>query len=176
MALVLRRGRVLNASDSADPRRAALAVINEAMRERFWPGTRTRWASGWRSASVGSGSDRPNTPPRLDFESAAREIVGVVADVRASAIADPALPAMYVPFAQRPVFNLTLGGAHGGNPVWSINPIGGGACARSRPAGVVGSGHVDIVAASVQQPRDRTTLIGVFALVALLLAAIGVYG
>jgi len=34
----------------------------------------------------------------------------------------------------------------------------------------------DIVAASVQQPRDRTTLIGVFALVALLLAAIGVYG
>jgi putative ABC transport system permease protein len=34
----------------------------------------------------------------------------------------------------------------------------------------------DIVAASVQQPRDRTTLIGVFALIALLLAAIGVYG
>src|SRR4029079_10053674 len=34
----------------------------------------------------------------------------------------------------------------------------------------------DIVAASVQQPRDRTTLIGVFAIVALLLAAIGVYG
>jgi len=34
----------------------------------------------------------------------------------------------------------------------------------------------DIVAASVQQPRDRTTLIGVFALVAVLLSAIGVYG
>jgi putative ABC transport system permease protein len=34
----------------------------------------------------------------------------------------------------------------------------------------------DVVAASVQQPRDRTTLIAIFAGVALLLAALGVYG
>ena len=34
----------------------------------------------------------------------------------------------------------------------------------------------DIVAASVQQPRDRTTLLVAFALVAVVLAALGVYG
>src|SRR4029450_11891006 len=34
----------------------------------------------------------------------------------------------------------------------------------------------DIVAASIRQPRDRTTLIASFAIVALVLAAIGVYG
>jgi len=121
--------------------------------------------------------DRPNAPPRLDFEGAAREIVGVVADVRASAIADPALPAMYVPFAQRPVSNLTLAVRTGGNPVWLINPIRAAVRALDpdQPVSSVAA-MSDIVAASVQQPRDRTTLIGVFALVAVLLSAIGVYG
>ena len=174
MALVLRRGRVLNASDGAAAPR--VAVINEAMRKRFWPNENPvgkRVALSIESLRF----DRPNAPPRLDFEGAAREIVGVVADVRASAIADPALPAMYVPFAQRPVSNLTLAVRTGGNPVWLINPIRAAVRALDpdQPVSSVAA-MSDIVAASVQQPRDRTTLIGVFALIALLLAAIGVYG
>jgi len=174
MALVLRRGRVLNASDDAAAPR--VAVINEAMRKRFWPNENPvgkRVALSIESLRF----DRPNAPPRLDFEGAAREIVGVVADVRASAIADPALPAMYVPFAQRPVSNLTLAVRTGGNPVWLINPIRAAVRALDpdQPVSSVAA-MSDIVAASVQQPRDRTTLIGVFALIALLLAAIGVYG
>ena len=174
MALVLRRGRVLNASDGAATPR--VAVINEAMRKRFWPNGNPvgkRVALSIESLRF----DRPDAPPRLDFEGAAREIVGVVADVRASAIADPALPAMYVPFAQRPVSNLTLAVRTGGNPVWLINPIRAAVRALDpdQPVSAVAA-MSDIVAASVQQPRDRTTLIGVFALIALLLAAIGVYG
>ncbi len=174
MALVLRRGRVLNASDGAAAPR--VAVINEAMRRRFWPNENPvgkRVALSIESLRF----DRPNAPPRLDFEGAAREIVGVVADVRASAIADPALPAMYVPFAQRPVSNLTLAVRTGGNPVWLINPIRAAVRALDpdQPVSSVAA-MSDIVAASVRQPRDRTTLIGVFALIALLLAAIGVYG
>jgi len=174
MALVLRRGRVLNASDGAAAPR--VAVINEAMRKRFWPNENPvgkRVALSIESLRF----DRPNAPPRLDFEGAAREIVGVVADVRASAIADPALPAMYVPFAQRPVSNLTLAVRTGGNPVWLINPIRAAVRALDpdQPVSSVAA-MSDIVAASVQQPRDRTTLIGVFALVAVLLSAIGVYG
>jgi len=174
MALVLRRGRVLNASDGATAPR--VAVINEAMRKRFWPNENPvgkRVALSIEALRF----DRPNAPPRLDFEGAAREIVGVVADVRASAIADPALPAMYVPFAQRPVSNLTLAVRTGGNPVWVINPIRAAVHALDPDQPVSSAAAMsDIVAASVQQPRDRTTLIGVFALVAVLLAAIGVYG
>jgi putative ABC transport system permease protein len=174
MALVLRGGRVLNASDGAGAPR--VAVINEAMGKRFWPNENPvgkRVALSIEALRF----DRPNAPPRLDFEGAAREIVGVVADVRASAIADPALPAMYVPFAQRPVSNLTLAVRTSGNPVWLINPIRAAVRALD-PDQPVSSAEAmsDIVAASVQQPRDRTTLIGVFAFVALLLAAIGVYG
>jgi putative ABC transport system permease protein len=174
MALVLRRGRVLNASDGAAAPR--VAVINEAMRKRFWPNENP---VGKRVAlsSEALRFDRPDAPPRLDFEGAAREIVGVVGDVRASAIADPALPAMYVPFAQRPVSNLTLAVRTGGNPVWLVNPIRAAVHALDPDQPVSSAVAMsDIVAASVQQPRDRTTLIGVFALVALLLAAIGVYG
>ena len=174
MALVIRRGRALTASDGAAAPR--VAVINEAMRKRFWPNENPvgkRVALSIESLRF----DRPNAPPRLDFEGAAREIVGVIADVRASAIADPALPAVYLPFAQRPVSNMTLAVRTGGNPVWSIDPIRAAVHALDPDQPVSSAAAMsDIVAASVQQPRDRTTLIGVFALVALLLAAIGVYG
>jgi putative ABC transport system permease protein len=174
MSLVLRRGRVLSAADGATAPR--VAVINEAMARRFWPNENPL---GKRVAlSVESlRFDRPNAPPRLDFEGSAREVVGIVADVRASAIADAAMPALYIPFAQRPVTNLTLAVRTGGNPTRLANPIR--AAVRGLDPDQPVSSIVpmsDIVAASVQQPRDRTTLIGVFALVALLLAAIGVYG
>ena len=174
MSLMLRSGRVLTESDGAAAPR--VAVINEAMARRFWP---NETPIGKRVAlSIESlRFDRPNAPPRLDFEGAAREIVGVVADVRASAIADPAAPALYMPFAQRPVSNLTVAVRTGGNPIRLINPIRAAVRALDpdQPLSSVAT-MSDIVAASVQQPRDRTTLIGVFAFVALLLAAIGVYG
>ena len=174
MSLVLHSGRVLTESDGASAPR--VAVINEAMARRFWP---NESPIGKRVAlSIESlRFDRPNAPPRLDFEGAAREVVGVVADVRASGIADPVAPALYVPFAQRPVSNLTLAVRTGGNPIRLINPIRAAVRALDpdQPLSSVAT-MSDIVAASVQQPRDRTTLIGVFAFVALLLAAIGVYG
>jgi putative ABC transport system permease protein len=174
MSLVLRRGRVLTEADGRSAPR--VAVINEAMARRFWPNENP---IGKRVAlSVESlRFDRPNAPPRFDFDGSAREIVGVVADVRASGVADPALPALYMPLAQRPVSDLTLAVRTGGNPIWLINPIRAAVRALDpdQPLSSVAP-MSDIVAASVQQPRDRTTLIGVFALVALLLAAIGVYG
>ena len=174
MSLVLRRGRVLTEADG--PSAPRVAVINEAMARRFWPNENPigkRVALSIEALRF----DRPNAPPRLDFEGSAREIVGVVADVRASGVADPTLPALYMPFAQRPVSDLTLAVRTGGNPIWLINPIRAAVRALDpdQPLSSVAP-MSDIVAASVQQPRDRTTLIGVFALVALLLAAIGVYG
>jgi putative ABC transport system permease protein len=174
MSLVLRRGRVLAASDAAASPR--VAVINESMARRFWP---NETPIGKRVAlSIESlRFDRPNAPPRLDFEGSAREIVGVVADVRASAIADPAIPALYVPFAQRPVADLTLAVRTTGDPTRLVNPIRAAVRALDPDQPLSSTAAMsDIVAASVQQPRDRTALIGVFAFVALLLAAIGVYG
>jgi putative ABC transport system permease protein len=174
MSLELRRGRVLAPSDAATSPR--VAVINESMAKRFWP---NESPIGKRVAlSIESlRFDRPDAPPRFDFEGSAREIVGVVADVRASAIADPAMPALYIPFAQRPVGDLTLAVRTDGDPTRLINPVRAAVRALDPDQPLSSAAAMsDIVAASVQQPRDRTTLIVVFALVALLLAAIGVYG
>jgi putative ABC transport system permease protein len=174
MSLGLRRGRVLGSADGE--RMPRVAVINEAMAQRFWPNENP---IGKRVAlSIESlGFDRPQSPPTFDFEGSAREIVGVVADVRASAIADPALPEMYIPFAQRPVTDLTLAVRTSGDPMRLIGPIRAAVRALDPDQPLSSTAAMsDIVAASVQQPRDRTTLIGVFAIVALLLAAIGVYG
>ena len=174
MSLVLRRGRALGAADGA--KAPLVTVINETMARRFWP---NESPIGKRVAlSIESlRFNRPNAPPTFDFEGSAREIVGVVADVRASAIADPAMPQMYIPFAQRPVADLTLAVRTSGDPLRLISPIRAAVRALDPDQPLSSTAAMsDIVAASVQQPRDRTTLVGVFALVALLLAAIGVYG
>ena len=174
LQLKLLRGRLLSTTDRAESPR--VAVINEAMAKRFWP---NEDPIGKRVAlSVESlRFDRPNAPPRLDFEGGAREIVGVVADVRASAIADPAMPGMYLPFAQRPVTDLTITVRTNGDPTRLVAPMRTAVRALDPDQPVSGIATMsDIVAASVQQPRDRTTLIAIFAGVALLLAALGVYG
>ena len=174
MSLTLRRGRVLAATDGAAAPR--VAVINEAMARRFWPNESPigkRLALSIEALRF----DRPNAPPTFDFEGAAREIVGVVADVRASAIADPAMPALYIPLAQRPVANLTLTVRTAVDPSRLVRPIHAVVRALDPDQPVsAATTMADIVAASVQQPRDRTTLLTVFAVVAVLLAALGVYG
>jgi putative ABC transport system permease protein len=187
MSLGLVRGRLLGPADGAKAPR--VAVINQTMAQRFWP---NEDPIGKRVAlSIESlRFDRPNAPPRLDFEGGAREIVGVVADVRSSAITEPPLPALYVPFAQRPVGHLSLAV----RTACVLRPENGGAVAGCDPARLVAPIRAavraidpdqpisaattmsDVVAASVRQPRDRTTLLSAFAAVALLLAAVGVYG
>jgi putative ABC transport system permease protein len=174
MDLRLQSGRRLSATDGATSPR--VVVINETMARRFWP---NESPIGKRVAlSVESlRFDRPNAPPRMDFEGGAREIVGIVADVRASAIADPAQPALYLPFAQRPVTDLTLTVRTSAEPSRLVGPIR--TMVRSLdPDQPLSSWATmsDVVAASVRQPRDRTALLGAFALVAVMLAAVGVYG
>jgi putative ABC transport system permease protein len=174
MSLTLRRGRLLADADGTTAPR--VAVINETMARRFWPNDNPIGKRVTLTIEALRFTQR-NAPPTFDFEGSAREIVGVVADVRASAIGDPVLPAMYVPFAQRPVTNLTLAVRASGDATQLIAPIRAAVRALDpdQPVSSVAT-MSEIVAASVQQPRDRTALLGVFAVVALVLAAIGVYG
>ena len=188
MSLRLTRGRLLATSDGATSPR--VAVINETMARRFWPNENPvgkRVALSIESLRF----DRPNAPPRLDFEGAAREIVGVVADVRSSAITDAPLPAVYIPFSQRAVSNLTVtvraacrvgapqpgGVSDGCDPTRLVAPIRSAVreLDPDQPLSAVSTMR-DIVAASVRQPRERTTLLSAFAAVALALAAMGIYG
>jgi putative ABC transport system permease protein len=106
-----------------------------------------------------------------------REIVGIVGDVRDVALGKDPGPMMYVPFAQA--------------PFWGANVVVRSALSRSSVAAAIRQEvqkmdkelpvtdvamMPDIIEASLSQPRSRTFLLGLFAAMALVLAATGIFG
>ena len=166
MGFRLVRGRALSASDTAETPQVAL--VNETMARRFWPG---RDALGRRM--------RQGSPDRPWIT-----VVGVVGDVRHNDLTSVVKPQFFRPHAQ---FHLSSG-----NPVRSMNVVvkvdrgdpttlGAplhAALQRLDPriplAGV--SSLEDVVAVSSAAPRFAGSLLGLFAALALALAAVGVFG
>lgn len=83
MGIALRGGRGF--TDRDGPGSAPVAVVSEALARRLWP-------------DAGAVGQRV----RLPWEDDRREVVGVVSDVRHTAIADPPEAGVYVPAAQAP--------------------------------------------------------------------------
>jgi putative ABC transport system permease protein len=107
----------------------------------------------------------------------AREIVGVVGSVKHYGLDDRAQAQMYEPFAQMPAttMNFLL--------KTSVDPTSLTASVRRQiqqvdpEQPVIGIATLeDLVAGSTAQPRVQTALLGLFAGVALVLAAVGLYG
>jgi putative ABC transport system permease protein len=108
----------------------------------------------------------------------AREIVGVVGDVRHEGLDEEAGPEFYVPYAQAPesAMNLVVREAVGG-------ASGIGAAMRAAIRQVDAEQYVpavepmtELVADSVARRRFNALLTGLFAAVALVLAAVGIFG
>jgi putative ABC transport system permease protein len=150
--------------DAAAPH---VAIVNRAMAEAAWPGE-----DPLGQRVTGGGMDE-----FWDQETWAT-VIGVVADVRQQDLTRADRPTVYFPYAQRPrrmwagsaVVRLA-GEAGGGGDVL-------GAAVRAadpqvpyelQPMG-------DVIAGSVASRRFQATLLGAFALVGLLLAAVGIYG
>jgi putative ABC transport system permease protein len=117
---------------------------------------------------------------RLDFgfrESVSREIVGVVGDVRRDGLGAESRPEMYVPFAQDPWWAAYAVVRTAGDPARLAGTLRSEVRALDPTLPVESvQPMTDMVSDSVAPPRFRTTLLGLFGLVALLLAAIGIYG
>jgi putative ABC transport system permease protein len=159
MGIRLLQGRAFSARDhgGAPP----VAIVNQAVVRRFFP------AGDAIGRRIGLGG------------STWREIVGVVADVRPQRL-DGEIPLQsYEPFAQNPIWDFTLVVRGAGD---EIHPALPGAIAAvisgldpdlptqgSRPL-------ASLVADSFARQRFAMTLFVVFSAVALLLAAIGIYG
>ena len=161
MGIALKEGRTFEDSDRAGAEPVAL-VNAEAVR-RFWGG---RSPLGGR---IRPGEAEDNEPWR--------RIVGVVGDVHHSGLGEKPRPEMYYPLDQDTSYRLTF-------VLRSRQALAPLASAARRELAAVDPGLSlfdaksleDRVADSVAAPRSAGVLLGLFAGLAVLLAAAGVYG
>ena len=161
LGMSLVRGRLISADDTAST--PAVAVISEAMARQDF---RNEDPVG-RHLMFGF-------PPNGNVS---REIVGVVSDIRDVSLAKAPGPVMYVPFAQAPFW--------GGEVVVKsrLSMPAVVAAIRTETHGIDSSLPItdiesfpEAISTSLAWPRFRTLLLGGFGGMALLLAAIGIYG
>jgi putative ABC transport system permease protein len=161
MAIPLMAGRFFDQHDIASA--ARVSVISQAMARTYFP-------------------NQDPLGKRLVFGfppdgMAEREIVGVVGDVRDVALGQNPGSMMYVPFAQA--------------PFWGANVVVRSTLSTSSVAMAIRqevqkldkelpvtdvATMPDMLEASLSQPRFRTLLLGLFAAMALVLAATGIFG
>ena len=165
MGIRLLRGRTFTTADRVDA--PLVAIVNETMEKKHWPG----------KGAIGG------TVKLLSEEAPWATVVGVVRDVRSRGFLDEVPPTMYFPQAQA------------GRTAWYVPSLMWiVARTRGEPSAIASSVRAIIreiepttpiatvqtmdeaVAASVASRRFTTSLIAGFALIALLLAGLGVYG
>ena len=164
LGIPLVRGRGFTAADRAGATHAV--VVNEAMADRYWPD--------------GSALGRRVRPPGMDrHQQLWLTVVGVVGNVRHDGLDAAPRPQMFVHYAQRPE-RLT-----GGATVLvraTTPPEQLAAAVRARARAVDANVPVELsslealLSRSVAERRFATTVLSSFALLALFLAALGVYG
>lgn len=113
----------------------------------------------------------------LIFHNSETEIIGLVGDVRYGALAAPEEPAIYIPHIANPTLSAYVVARVGSNPagvaaaaqeqVWAVD--------RDQPVENI-STMVTIVSDSMSSARFYVLVLGSFGAVALVLAAVGIYG
>jgi predicted permease len=165
LEIPLRRGRLPGANDNRETA-PAVAVVNEALAKKYFPGEN---AIGKR---IATGFDSDDTGKTLHW----REIVGVVADVKRTSIAEQPKPEYYVPYAQAAVTTPFVALRVVGDPAAYANTITQAVAALDKELPVYRVRTMEEgMALSAAQPRFQTLLLTAFAAIALLLAAIGLY-
>jgi len=152
-------GRDFTDHDSAQASR--VAIINETMAERLWPGEN---AVGKQFATSQSGGPY-------------YQVVGVAKDMRLEALAEAPGLAMFVPLAQEYQAGMTLLVRTATDPMALLPAIRREVQSQDKNLPVFDVTTLrEAVGTTLNQQKLYATLIGSFALVALILAAIGIYG
>ena len=161
MRIPLRRGRFFSEQDS--PSHPNVAIISETLARRYF-----------------ANQDPIGRQMRFGFRpngDVSREIIGVVGDVRDVALSQKPGPVMYVPFVQAPLY--------GGEVVVRTSLSASNVAAAIRqavhsidkdlPVTDVAS-FKDMLGQSISRERFRTFLLASFSALALVLAAVGIFG
>ena len=167
------RGRDFTSNDSAGA--PAVVLINKTMANRFWPG---RDPVG---QQILIGKD---LGPK--FEDRPRQIIGIIGDSRDENLSQAPEPTMIIPDAQEPDQMVELETQFG--PIWwlirtrlepqQLASAASGPLHRASGGRPVGSIRTmdDVLSRSIAKEKLSMLLLSVFALIALLLAAVGIYG
>jgi putative ABC transport system permease protein len=157
----LQQGRVFTEADTAD--KPAVTVINETLARRLWPGENPigkRLKQGW-----------PET------KSPWREVIGVIADVKLEGVDQPTPLQSYLPLAQESPRFLTLVVRTDGNPLNLAATTEQTIHSVDRDLPVFGVRSMDqLLGNAIARQRLTLVLLVGFGLLALLLAAVGIYG
>ena len=163
MGIRLMRGRVFTAQD--DARAPRVAIINETLAGQFFPN----------EDPIGKRINIPNGEP--GSSKIWREIVGIVADVKQHGVDMETTSQSYEPFAQSPFTDVNVVLRTSGPPAAMLSALRPAVYAvdKDQPIGSVRPLE-EIMAEKISQQRFAMFLLGVFSAVALVIAAVGIYG
>ena len=150
-------GRAFTATD----RQAAplVVIVNETMAKRYWPG----------GSPLGTRVALPGD--------AWREVVGIVRDVRHWGLDRPVNPELYFPMTQLPYAAMTFALVSDGDPAGLASPVRDALRTIDPDLPLSSMRTMDeVVTRSLAVRRAGMSVMGAFGIIALLLAAAGIYG
>ena len=159
MGIPLLKGRVFTDQDKLD--RPGVAIINETLARRYWPDG---------GNPIGQ---------RLGFgkETFSPEIVGVVGDVKNSALNQQTAPAVYTSYLQLPEMKMSLVVRAEGDPANMIRAVEKQVWAVDKDQPMYKIRTMEqVVGESQSSSRFTLAVLAIFAAVAMGLAAVGIYG
>ncbi|HUK31824.1 MAG TPA: ABC transporter permease [Candidatus Acidoferrum sp.] len=158
LRIPLKAGRFLDQRDAANAIQAA--VVNEAFVRRYFP---NEDPLGHRFQTAGNTSWRT--------------IVGVVGDTRQMGLATEVMPEVFLSLYQSPYPDMALAIRTDADPSALVPAIRTAVAAIDKDVPLYGVETLDeTLAAQVASQRFNMALLGAFAALALLLAAVGIYG
>jgi putative ABC transport system permease protein len=161
MGIPLIKGRIFDERDTAESPR--VLIINETMARQFFPDEDPigkRLIISW---------DHPSLPD---------EIIGVVGDARLTSVDGEMRPAIYWPHARQAAYSsMTFAVRADGDPLALTGSLLGEIRSIDAELPVADIRTMgEVVSTSTSRPRFNMLLLALFAAVALVLAAVGIYG
>ncbi|HST31780.1 MAG TPA: ABC transporter permease [Chthoniobacterales bacterium] len=163
MRAAIRRGRVF--TDHDDRNAPPVAIVTESFAKQYFPGEDP---IGKRITA--NGSVDPGKPP-------VREIVGVIADMHLISLRVAPKPQIYIPHQQFAIGSMSLFVRTQVDPESLTNALRRTVAELDKDVPIYRTRTLtDYMAQSVAQPRLNAMLVTLFAVIALLLAAAGIFG
>ena len=161
LGISFQRGNQFTDRDTAE--QPGVAIINETAAQRYWPG----------EDPIGKRIKRGRPESKNPWVT----VVGIVGASRQTSLKEGSQPELYVPYLQRPGLTLTLVARTASDPRLLASALRKEVQTADReiPAANIKL-MSELISNSVTKERFNVLLLSVFAALALILAAVGVYG